>query len=156
MAAVPDVDVRLLRDPDERRAVYAVLEDAFAFGRETFRRRTYDEWAPDVFGREHFDPALTWVATDGDAIVGASVCGWKEAGDWGWVGTLGVLPSHRGRGIGETLLRTAFAEFWRRGERRVALGVAADNPSATRLYERAGMRVLYTIVLYEKELRPAS
>ena len=153
---VRGVDVRLLRDPDERRQVYTVLEDAFAYGRGSFRRRTYDEWAPDVFGREHFDPALTWVVTEGDAIVGASVCGWKEAGDWGWVGTLGVLPSHRGRGIGEALLRTAFAEFWRRGERRVALGVAADNPSATRLYERAGMRVLYTIVLYEKELRPAS
>jgi mycothiol synthase len=96
------------------------------------------------------------VALDGDAIGGAAVCGWKEWGDWGWVGTLGVLPSHRGRGLGEALLLTAFAEFWRRGERRVALGVAADNPSATRLYERAGMRVLYTIVLYEKELRAAS
>ena len=153
---VRGVGIRRFRDPDERRTVYRVLEDSFAYGRESFRRRTYGEWAPDVFGREHFDPALTWVATEGEAIVGASVCGWKEAGDWGWVGTLGVLPGHRGRGIGEALLRTAFADFRRRGERRVALGVAADNPSATRLYERAGMRVLYTIVLYEKELRPAS
>ncbi|MDQ3823770.1 MAG: GNAT family N-acetyltransferase [Actinomycetota bacterium] len=153
---VPGVDIRLMRDPDDRRPVHAVLEDAFAFGRDAFRRREYDEWAAEVFGREHFDPTLTWVASEGDAIVGASVCGWKEAGDWGWVGTLGVLPSHRGRGIGAALLHTAFAEFWRRGERRVALGVAADNPSATGLYERAGMRVLYTIVLYEKELRAAA
>jgi hypothetical protein len=35
------------------------------------------------------------------------------------------------------------------------LGVAAESRAATRLYERAGMRVLYTIVLYEKELRSA-
>jgi mycothiol synthase len=66
-----------------------------------------------------------------------------------------VVPTQRGRGLGDALLRTAFAEFWRRGERRVALGVAADNPGATRLYERAGMRVAHTIVLYEKELRSA-
>jgi mycothiol synthase len=154
--SVPGVEIRLMRDRDERRRVHVVLEDGFAFGRDDFRRRTYEEWAPHVFGREHFDPTLTWVATEGETIVGANVCGWKEAGDWGWVGTLGVLPSHRGRGIGEALLRTAFAEFWRRGERRVALGVRADSEAATRLYERAGMRRLYTIVLYEKELRPSS
>jgi GNAT superfamily N-acetyltransferase len=153
--SVRGLQIRLVRDPGERRAVHSVLEDAFAFGRDDFRRRSYEEWAPHVFGREHFDRTLTWVAVEHDRIVGANVCGWKEAGDWGWVGTLGVLPSHRGRGIGDALLRTAFGEFWRRGERRVALGVAADSESATRLYERAGMRVLYTIVLYEKELRAA-
>jgi ribosomal protein S18 acetylase RimI-like enzyme len=71
----------------------------------------------------------------------------------GWVGSIGVLPQWRGRGIGEALLRTSFAEFWRRGERRVALGVDAHNAAATRLYERAGMHVLYRITLYEKELR---
>lgn len=154
--AVAGIEIRLMRDPAERREMHAVLEDAFAFGRDDFRRRAYEEWARYVFGREHFDPTLTWVATEDGRMVGANVCGWKEAGDWGWIGTLGVLPSHRGRGIGEALLRTAFAEFWRRGERRVALGVAAYSESATRLYERAGMRRLYTIVLYEKELRAAS
>jgi mycothiol synthase len=154
--SVPGVEIRLMRDPDERRAIHAVLEEAFAFGRDDFRRRPYEEWAPRVFGREHFDPALTWVAVTNGEIVAANVCGWKEAGDWGWVGTLGVLPAHRGRGIGEALLRTAFAEFWRRGERRVALGVAAHSEAAMRLYERAGMRRLYTGVLYEMELRPAS
>ena len=153
--AVPGVEIRLFHDPDERRALHAVLEDAFAFGREDFRRRTFEEWEPRALGPQ-LDPTLVWVATDGGEIVGANVCGWKLYGDWGWVGTLGVLPSYRGRRIGDALLRTAFAEFWRRGERRVALGVAAESEGATRLYERAGMRVLYTIVLYEKELRPAA
>jgi mycothiol synthase len=153
---VPGVEIRLFREPDEQRAVHAVLEDAFAFERDDFRRRSFEESAPRIFGREAFDPTLLWVALEGGAIVGANICGWKEWGDWGWVGTLGVLPTHRGRGIGEALLRTAFAEFWRRGERRIALGVAAESEATTRLYERAGMRVLYTIVLYEKELRAAS
>jgi mycothiol synthase len=153
--AVSGVEIRLFREPAERRALYAVVEEAFAAGRPDFHRRTFEEWEPRVLERG-FDPTLVWVAEAAGEIVGANISGWKLNGDWGWVGTLGVLPRHRGRGIGDALLRTAFAEFWRRGERRVALGVDAESEAATRLYERAGMRVLYTIVLYEKELRPAS
>jgi ribosomal protein S18 acetylase RimI-like enzyme len=153
--AVPGVEIRPFRDPEDRRAVHAVLEDAFAYGRDDFRRSSFEEWAPRALGGQGYESALVWVAAEGGRIVGANICGWKAFGDWGWIATLGVLPSHRGRGIGDALLRTAFAEFRRRGERRVALSVAAENASATQLYERAGMRVAYTLVLYEKELRSA-
>lgn len=149
---IPGIEIRLYRDPDEARTVYAVLEDAFAAGQAEFRRRSFEEWSKGVFARRDFDPTLLWVAVEDGAIVGANVCASKYAGDWGWIGALGVRPSHRGRGIGEALLRTAFAEFRRRGEARVALGVRVDNPSATRLYERAGMRVVWRITLYEKPL----
>ena len=106
--------------------MHAVLAEAFDT-RPPYRRREYDEWAPHVFGRHAFDPSLVWVALDGD-VVGASVCGWKEWGDWGWVAALGVLPSHRGRGIGEALLRTAFAEFWRRASVR-SRSASAPTPA---------------------------
>ena len=67
---------------------------------------------------------------------------------------IGVRPAWRRRGIAEALLETSFAEFFRRGERRVALGVDAESPTgATRLYEKAGMRVFWEAVVYEKELR---
>ena len=53
-------------------------------------------------------------------------------------------------------LEEAFGEFYRRGESRCALGVDANNTTgATRLYERAGMRVLWEAVIFEKELVPA-
>ena len=53
---------------------------------------------------------------------------------------LAVRPSWRGRGLGEALLRAAFAEFRRRGVATVGLKVDADNPTgAVRLYERVGM-----------------
>jgi ribosomal protein S18 acetylase RimI-like enzyme len=64
-----------------------------------------------------------------------------------------VRKPWRRRGLGLALLQHAFTEFWRRGERTVALGVDAENPTgATRLYERAGMHVLFDAVVYEKPL----
>ena len=61
------------------------------------------------------------------------------------------------RGLGLALLRESFRRFRETGETVVALGVDADNPTgATRLYERAGMRVLWQADVWEKELRAAS
>ena len=73
--------------------------------------------------------------------------------DMGWVNALGVRTSRRRRGLGELLLRTAFAEFARRGETRVGLGVDTENETgATRLYERVGMRVAFRTNVFRKDL----
>jgi len=59
----------------------------------------------------------------------------------------------RGRGYGRALLLQTFRDFRRRGITRATLGVDASNATgATRLYERAGMRVLNEDVVYEKDL----
>lgn len=146
------IGVRAYRHPDEARAVHATLEEAFLDHWEN-RPRPFDDWSTRQFDAEHFDPTLWWVATDGEEMAGAIVCAWKHHGDWGWVGILGVRQPWRRRGIAEALLHTAFAELYRRGERRVALGVDAESPTgATRLYERAGMRVFSEAVVWQKEL----
>jgi ribosomal protein S18 acetylase RimI-like enzyme len=73
----------------------------------------------------------------------------------GWVGSLGVLRPWRKRGLGLALLRHSFNEFYRRGKRKVGLGVDAQNlTGALRLYENAGMHVHKAFDQYEKELRP--
>lgn len=153
---VPEgIEIRLARDPEERQLLHQVIEDAFDDHWES-RRRPYEEWAKRVFDVAGFDPTLLWVATAGDEVAGANLCYWKRNGDWGWVGSLGVRRAFRRRGIAEALLQTAFLELWRRGERRVALGVDAQSPTgATRLYEKAGMSVLFEAIVYEKELRAA-
>lgn len=154
--AIPsDIEIRLIRDPEERRVVYEVLQEAFADHWE-HQPRSFEEWSKNVFGVEGYDPSLVWVAVEGDEIVAGNVSYLKRNGDWGWIGTLGVRRPWRRRGIAEALLATAFAELYRRGEHRVALGVDAQSPTgATRLYEKAGMRVFWEAVVYEKELRPA-
>ncbi|MEZ4726737.1 MAG: hypothetical protein R3E79_06345 [Caldilineaceae bacterium] len=53
------------------------------------------------------------------------------------------------------LLHHAFGEFYRRGVKKVGLGVDASSlTGATRLYEKAGMKPFRQYNTYEKELRP--
>ncbi len=155
LAAEPPagVEIRPYR-PGEERAIHAAVEEAWSVGGWLHDPRPYAEWARTLFDRPGHDPSLYLVAESDGEIAGVALCDWKRNGDWGWVQTLGVRPAWRRRGIGEALLRTAFAEFFRRGERTVALQVDAQSPTgATRLYERAGMSVLYEVVVWEKELR---
>jgi mycothiol synthase len=58
--------------------------------------------------------------------------------------------------VGLALLSASFEAFRRRGIPRAELGVDAESPTgATRLYQRAGMKVAYSFEFWEKELRPA-
>jgi len=115
----------------------------------------YEEYANWTYNREDFDPSLWFLAVEEehpDTIAGVAL-------DWhdpyqGWVGTLGVLRAYRRRGLAEALLRQSFGEFWRRGERKVVLGVDAQSlTGAVRLYERVGMRPVRQWDNYSKELR---
>lgn len=114
----------------------------------------YDEWSERVFGRQGFDASLLPVVWAGDEVVAFSRNYAKRNGDWGWIGNLGVRPGWRKRGLGLALLHESFHRFRGIGETTVALGVDAENPTgATRLYERAGMHVLWQADVWQKELR---
>jgi mycothiol synthase len=98
-----------------------------------------------------YDPTLWLVAIEGGRPVAALIGTVDVEENRGWVSELGVLRSHRGRGIGAALLRRAFAAFADRGLRDVMLNVDAENPTgATQLYERAGMRVVNRWDLWER------
>lgn len=136
---------------DEASAFKDALDEAFAeeWGWE---RMDYDEWRRLRLDAPDTDLGLWFVVRDDEEIAAAARC---DAGRWGggWVGAIGVRPRWRRRGLGLALLRHAFAEFHRRGERVVRLGVDAENPTgATRLYERAGMRVESEEIVYERML----
>ncbi len=100
-----------------------------------------------------FDPSLWFLARDGEEVCGVALC--KVLGDEGWVDVVGVRRPWRTRGLGLALLRHAFAEYHRRGVRKVDLGVDAKSVAgAPRLYGRAGLSVNSSYVIYLKELRP--
>lgn len=136
---------------EEGRAFAAALDEAFAdeWGWEPME---FEEWKRLRLDAPGTDLSLWFVARDGEEIAAAARCD-AERGGGGWVGAIGVRPAWRKRGLGLALLEHAFAEFHRRGQRTVRLGVDAQNPTgATRLYERAGMRIEAEDVVFEREL----
>ena len=102
------------------------------------------------------DPAMWFLAMDGDQIAGVSLCRPEayDDVDAGWINILGVRRPWRKRGLGEALLQHSFGEFYRRGKRKAGLGVDAQNlTGALRLYEKVGMRVQRVFDTYEKTIR---
>jgi mycothiol synthase len=131
------------------RAVYEAHEEAFSdhWGHV---RRSHEEWVHRFSDR---DASLWFIAWDGDRIAGYSLCRFRMG--IGWVGALGVRRPWRKRGLGDALLLHSFNEFYKREMKVIGLGVDAANPTgATRLYQKAGMKVAAEYVIYEKELRP--
>lgn len=74
-----------------------------------------------------------------------TVQGIRDRGGFGAVQNLGVVPSHRGRGLGRSLLFQSLTGFQQRGLRRAFLEVTAQNEAAIRLYERIGFRKVRTV-----------
>ncbi len=138
--------------PEDARAVHTALGEAFA-EEWSYVSLPFERWVELRVQAPDFDPTLWFIVRDGDEIAAVLRADPERTGA-GWIGAIGVLKPWRRRGLGLALLRHAFAEFYRRGQPRVALGVDAENPTgATRLYERAGMHVAYEAVAYAKDLR---
>lgn len=156
------ISLRTFNPETDAKAVYRAEDEAFSdhFGHV---QQPFDEgfkrFQHFVLEANDFDPSLLFLAVDDSSgeIAGINICRPHsyDDPDMGWVGTLGVRRAWRKRGIGLALLRHSFNEFYRRGKRKVGLGVDAQNlTGALRLYENAGMHVRQAFDLYEKELRP--
>ena len=135
---------------DSFRDHFGFVEEPFEEGVKRFRH---------FWESESSDPTLLFLAMEGEEIAGINLCRPYsfDDPDMGYVGTLGVRRPWRKRGLGLALLRHSFNEFYRRGKRKVGLGVDAQNlTGALRLYEGAGMHVHQAFDQYEKELRPGT
>ena len=79
------------------------------------------------------------------ALAGARLVGWCDVTRKPFVGFrhsaalgMGILASHRGRGLGSALLRTVLREAENQGLSRIELEVYSSNQRAIALYERFG------------------
>lgn len=152
--------IRSMIPQQEERAVIQAVRDSFqdhwGYVEQPFEQE-FERWQHFMKNDPDYDPTLWLVAWDGEEIAGISLCAPKsdEDPDMGWIKTLGVRRPWRRRGLGLALLQESFCELYRRGRRKAGLGVdAASLTGATRLYEKAGMRVARQYDTYEKELRP--
>jgi mycothiol synthase len=149
-AVLPDgLVVDELRD-DEYEAFFEALNEAFAEHWE-WHPDPFDEWFERRKGQHRDEHGPVWfVVRDGDELAAVTRNDANVAGG-GYVGAIGVRPPWRGKGLGKALLQRTFAEFWRRGTRRVTLDVDAQNATgAVALYERVGMQVDSCGVAFEK------
>jgi mycothiol synthase len=142
--------VRTMREGEERRfydAQMASFADTWMFTVDP-----YESWRHWMVEDPAFDQALWFVAEKDDDFAGIVIARALESEPGvGWIRILGVVPDHRQQGVGQALLRHAFREFANRGFSAVGLGVDAENPTgAVRVYERAGMHVERTNLMFEK------
>jgi mycothiol synthase len=137
-------------DPErDALAFHAAQTEAFADAWE-YAARDFESWSRTNLASERFDPALWCVVRAGDEIAAGTICTANTYGG-GFVQILFTRRPWRRHGIGAALLADAFRRLWKRGERRVGLGVDAESDTgAFRLYERAGMTPALGWVQYEK------
>ena len=139
-------------------ANYEAFRDHWGSVDEPFEEY-YKHFMHDLEHDENADPALWFIALDGDTVAGAAINNPKtnEDPEMGWVWQLSVRKPWRGRGLGLALLKHSFYALHQHGCKRAALGVDAESlTGANRLYEKAGMRVLRKNCTYEYELRPGN
>jgi ribosomal protein S18 acetylase RimI-like enzyme len=151
------ITVRPFVPGQDDRAVFDAEEEAFAdhWGHIPAAEGEFEEWQRGKLEDPNFDPALWFLALDGDQIAGVLIG--VPYPDYGWVDTLGVRRPWRQHGLGLALLHAAFGAFYARGLRDAYLGVDADSlTGAPRLYTRAGMHVTREYDSYRKEVRPAA
>jgi mycothiol synthase len=118
---------------------------------------SFREWEHE-FTTVRFNPALKFVALEGETIVGLCNCTLApEDPTDTWVEHLTVLKSWRRKGLAQALLLHAFAALRAAGATRVMLGVDADSlTGATRLYEKVGMQRAREMLLHVNTLRPGT
>jgi hypothetical protein len=81
-------------------------------------------------------PEASLLARADGELIGLANLGLR--GSDAWVGGVGVVPAHRGGGVGEALMRGLADEARSRGAERVWLEVIEANTAALRLYEKLG------------------
>ncbi len=96
-----------------------------------------DVWQQQFENDPEYDPALCFIASDADGVIGVAQC-WTSS----YIKNLVVHPRAQGRGLGRALLLHAFKAFQDRREGFVDLKVLESNQRAQRLYEMSGMYVV--------------
>jgi ribosomal protein S18 acetylase RimI-like enzyme len=97
----------------------------------------FERWWPWVSGDADYDPAMMFVAADGERVVG--FChGWRAP----FIKDLVVAADWRGRGLGAALLTSALNGYAARGDTSVDLKTDVDNQRAQSLYTRLGFVIV--------------
>ncbi len=133
---------------DDRRSYHRIHDETFSEHWVSVAE-PYQTWTERVATWQSIDWSLWWLASLDGVDVACLKCSQWTPGV-GFVDTVGVLKSARGRGLGSALVRVGFAELARRGCTRVELRVDTDNGTgALRVYEAAGLTPAFQADIWE-------
>ncbi len=142
------VEVREYRfdDLDACRCLYAQLVEHH---REIYADPTIGGDDPGGGFDDHLalpERVVTWVATDGDTIVGLTGLLWE--GEESTIEPVIVDRRYRSTGVGRRLIQTAIEESRRRGATDVNIKPVARNASAIQVFHELGFRTLGHVQLF--------
>ncbi|MFN8474694.1 MAG: GNAT family N-acetyltransferase [Anaerolineae bacterium] len=151
----PGVTLRPLLPDRNEEAVHAALSEAFETNWEGDRVPPFERWRYETLADVGYDPALWVVAVDEAGEVAGAIGGtryWRGQSGVGGLFDFGVRPAWRRRGLGRAILLQSLRQFYARGYRTVALRVDAHNTPAVHLYEGIGMRTVWRLDTYARQL----
>jgi hypothetical protein len=103
----------------------------------------------EIRNKPGFLPHATWLIAYGRSPEELQWCGTiqgvADGRGCGLIQNIGVVPGHRGLGLGSCLIEQAVEGFRQHGLRAASLEVTADNHRAVRLYQRLGFRRVRTV-----------
>lgn len=103
------------------------------------------------FRREHLDLRESRVLMEGErpvAIVLVARRGWTAR-----IAAMGIVSSHRAKGLGRNALSDVISDLRKLGDRRLLLEVIDSNEPAVRLYRSLGFQVRRRLVGYRRPYR---
>ena len=97
-----------------------------------------------------FVPNATWLlvsdeAASSDLTDCGTIQGLASAPESGAIQNVGIVPEHRGRGLGRALVQAALCGFRASGLNHISLEVTAANLPAVKLYQSLGFLVTKTL-----------
>lgn len=103
----------------------------------------------DICHQEAFLGPATWlISWIGDGIPAVdcgTIQGIALTDQLGSIQNIGIVPAHRGQGLGRALVLKSLNGFQLAGMKRVVLEVTASNTAAVELYRSLGFRVMRTM-----------
>lgn len=94
------------------------------------------------------------VAETGGEVVGYMLSHLDVAHSKGWLLSLGVLPAHRGKRIGENLMTATVALMEDKGATMLYLTVHPDNATGISIYTRLGFEIQEQLTDYYLDNSP--
>ncbi|MEZ6044787.1 MAG: N-acetyltransferase [Planctomycetaceae bacterium] len=104
----------------------------------------------DISHQRSFVPAATWLLMSRPhqeffGLDCGTIQGIVQSNHLGAIQNVGVIPDHRGQGLGRALVCKSLKGFQYAGVNRVYLEVTAQNRHAVELYHSIGFRILRTL-----------